>query len=91
MAFAIGMAHVVSIHRALFANLTKLTHENPPPHGASHIKPCYSITYFRKKQALFLIQPKRICPKRVTELCIRQPCFFMDKILEILGMDWVDK
>ena len=33
MALAVGMADIVTIQRALLANLTKLSHENPPPYG----------------------------------------------------------
>ena len=50
MALAVGMADIVAIQRALLANLTKLTHENPPPYGV-HIKPDYHITLKRKRQA----------------------------------------
>jgi hypothetical protein len=32
MALAVGMADVVTVQRALFANLTILTHGNPPPY-----------------------------------------------------------
>ena len=32
MALAVGMADVVAVQRALFANLTILTHRNPPPY-----------------------------------------------------------
>ena len=53
MAFAVGMADIVSVQRTLLANLTKLTHGNPPPYGESHIKPDYIITVQTKKQAYF--------------------------------------
>ena len=40
MALTIGMADVVPVQRTLFANLTILTHGNPPPHWRLlHIKP----------------------------------------------------
>ena len=32
VALAIGMADIVAVQRAFFADLTKLTHGNPPPH-----------------------------------------------------------
>ena len=47
------MADVVAVQRALFANLTILTHGNHPPLGVVHIKPDYDITPEIKLQALF--------------------------------------
>ena len=39
VALAVGMADVITVQRALFANLTKLTHGNPPPYWrVLHIK-----------------------------------------------------
>ena len=32
MALAVGMADVITVQRTLLANLTKLTHGNPPPY-----------------------------------------------------------
>ncbi len=57
---AVGMADVVPVHRALLANLTKLTHGNPPPTGVLHIKPAYDITEENKNQAFL---QKNICLK----------------------------
>ena len=37
--FTVGMTNIVAIQRTFFANLTKLTHGNPPPYGDEHIKP----------------------------------------------------
>lgn len=53
MTLAVGMADIIAVHRAFFANLTKLTHGNPPPYGVLHIKLVYYITVKMKMQEFF--------------------------------------